>query len=179
VGHCVLCENTITVQTDSEEHLISNALGGRKKVSGLLCRNCNSKTGDSWDAELAAQLLPLCLLMDISRQRGEPPTLKVETTAGERLTIGPNGSLSLSSPEFVATPLPSGGTQYQTHPHRPQAEASGDRCRGNTGECTDGRNLPARGGLGHNLSIGGELHLQVGHSSDVETNCRRILLQLG
>jgi hypothetical protein len=58
-------------------------------------------------------LLPLCLLMDISRERGEPPTLKVETTAGERLTIGPNGSLSLSSPEFVATPLPSGGTQYQ------------------------------------------------------------------
>jgi hypothetical protein len=122
VGQCVLCENTITAETESEEHLIPNALGGRKKVSGFLCRDCNSRTGDSWDAALAAQLLPLCLLMDISRERGEPPPLKVETTAGERLSIGPNGSPSLSSPEFVATPLPSGGTQYQIKP-RTMAEA--------------------------------------------------------
>jgi 5-methylcytosine-specific restriction endonuclease McrA len=41
VGQCVLCENTITAETESEEHLIPNALGGRKKVSGFLCRDCN------------------------------------------------------------------------------------------------------------------------------------------
>ncbi len=166
MGQCVLCEKTITAETDSEEHLILNAIGGRKKVSGLLCRKCNSETGDSWDAELAAQLLPLCLLMDISRERGEPPTLKVETTAGERLSIGPNGALSLSSPEFAATPLPSGRTQYEIKP-RTMAEAR----RIVTGlkrkhpeidveaVLASARMVETypRGAVGHNLSIGGEL----------------------
>jgi hypothetical protein len=98
VGRCVLCESTITEETDSEEHLIPNAIGGRKKVSGFLCRKCNSTAGDSWYAELARQLLPLCLLMDVSRERGDPPSLRVETTAGERLTIGPNGVLPFRRP---------------------------------------------------------------------------------
>jgi hypothetical protein len=166
VRQCVLCENTITAETDSEEHLIPNALGGRKKVSGFLCSDCNSRTGDSWDAALAAQLLPLCLLMDISRERGEPPTLRVETTAGERLTIGPNGSLSLSSPEFVATPLPSGGTQYQIKP-RTMAEAARrivtDLKRKHPEIDVEATLASAQevetypqGAVGHDLSIGGE-----------------------
>jgi hypothetical protein len=135
-------------------------------VSGFLCRDCNSKTGDSWDAALAAQLLPLCLLMDISRERGEPPTLKVETTAGEKLTIGPNGSLSLSSPEFVATPSPSGGTQYQIKP-RTMAEARRivtDLKRKHPEIDVEATLASAQevetypqGAVGHNLSIGGEL----------------------
>jgi hypothetical protein len=166
VGQCVLCEKIIVVETDSEEHLISNALGGRRKVAGFLCRQCNSKTGDSWDAKLAAQMLPLCLLMDISRERDEPPSLKVETTAGERLTIGPNGSLSLSAPEFVAKPLSSGRTQYQIKA-RTMAEA-GRMLRGlkrkhpeidvdatlATAQMVE--TFP-QGAVGHNLGIGGEL----------------------
>jgi hypothetical protein len=166
VGRCVLCESTITEETDSEEHLIPNAIGGRKKVSGFLCRKCNSTAGDSWDAELARQLLPLCLLLDVSRERGDPPSLRVETTAGERLTIGPNGVLSLSSPEFVATPLPSGGTQYQIKP-RTMAEARRiltDLKRKHPEIDVEVTLASApmvetypKGAVGHNLSIGGEL----------------------
>ena len=111
MGLCALCEATITAEKDSEEHLIPNALGGRRKVSGFLCRDCNSATGDSWDAELAEQLLPLCLL-DISRERGEPPSLRVVTSAGERLTIGPNGTLARSAPVLTRTRSPSGKTHY-------------------------------------------------------------------
>ena len=114
MGLCALCETTITAENDSEEHLIPNALGGRRKVSGFLCRDCNSATGDSWDAELAKQLLPLCLLLDISRERGDPPGLRVATSAGERLTIGPNGTLARSAPVFTRTPSPSGKTRAST-----------------------------------------------------------------
>jgi hypothetical protein len=106
------------------------------------------------------------LLMDISRERGEPPTLKVETTAGERLTIGPNGSLSLSSSEFVATALPSGGTQYQIKP-RTMAEARRivtDLKRKHPEIDVEATLASAQevetyqqGAVGHNLSIGGEL----------------------
>jgi hypothetical protein len=113
MGLCALCETTISAESGSEEHLIPNALGGRRKASGFLCRHCNSATGESWDAELAKQLLPLCLLFDISRERGDPPGLRVETSAGERLTLGPNGTLARSAPVFTRTPSPSGKTQYR------------------------------------------------------------------
>ena len=52
---CALCEIAITAESDSDEHLIPNALGGRRKVSGFLCRDCNSRTGETWDAALAEQ----------------------------------------------------------------------------------------------------------------------------
>jgi hypothetical protein len=42
----------------------------------------------------------------------DPPGLRVETSAGERLTIGPNGTLARSAPVFTRTPSPSGKTHY-------------------------------------------------------------------
>jgi hypothetical protein len=166
MGLCALCEATITVGNDSEEHLIPNALGGRRKVSGFLCRDCNSATGDTWDAELAKQLLPLCLLLDVVRERGDPPGLRVETSAGERLTIGPNGALTRSAPVFTQAPSPSGKTSYhleartmhearqilmdlkRKHPEIDvEATLAGARMV---------ETYP-RGAVGHDLSIGGEL----------------------
>ncbi|WP_298355156.1 HNH endonuclease [Rhodoblastus sp.] len=110
---CAICDTEITAENDSLEHLIPNALGGRRKISGFICRDCNSSTGETWDAALAAQLAPLSLLFDISRERGDPPPLKVVTTAGERLTVGPAGSLALTNPGVNKKPGPSGGFQYQ------------------------------------------------------------------
>jgi hypothetical protein len=166
MGQCILCEKPITAENDSEEHLISNAIGGRRKISGLVCRGCNSTTGENWDAALAAQLLPLCLLMDITRERGELPNLRVETSAGEQLAIGPNGSLSLSSPEFLATPLLSGGTQYRVKA-RTMAEARRivkglKRKHPEIDVDTTLRDAQMvetypQGAVGHDLSIGGEL----------------------
>jgi HNH endonuclease len=166
VGLCALCEATITAETDSEEHLIPNALGGRRKVSGFICRDCNSAGGESWDAELAEQLLPLCLLLDISRERGDPPTLKVVTSAGERLTIRPNGTLARSAPVFTRTPSPSGKTHYHVEA-RTMHEAQQilmDLKRKHPEIDVDATLAGAqmvetypRGAVGHDLSIGGEL----------------------
>lgn len=166
MGLCALCEATITAETDSEEHLIPNALGGRRKVSGFICRDCNSAGGESWDAELAEQLLPLCLLLDISRERGDPPTLKVVTSAGERLTIRPNGTLARSAPVFTRTPSPSGKTHYHVEA-RTMHEAQQilmDLKRKHPEIDVDATLAGAqmvetypRGAVGHDLSIGGEL----------------------
>jgi hypothetical protein len=161
-----LAEATITAENDSEEHLIPNALGGRRKVSGFLCRDCNSATGESWDAEVAEQLLPLCLLLDISRERGDPPGLRVVTSAGERLTIGPSGTLARSAPVFTRTPSPSGKTHYHVeartmHEARqilmdlkrkhPEIDVDATLARAQMVETYP------RGAVGHDLSIGGEL----------------------
>jgi HNH endonuclease len=166
VGICALCEATITAENDSEEHLIPNALGGRRKVSGFLCRDCNSATGDSWDAELAEQLLPLCLLLDILRERGEPPGLRVATSAGERLTIGPNGTLARSAPVVTRTPSPSRKTQYHVEARttdesrqilrdlkrkHPEIDVDATLARAQMVETYP------QAAVGHDLSIGGEL----------------------
>lgn len=112
MSKCVLCESDITDENDSKEHLIPNALGGRRKVVGFVCNECNSTTGESWDAELAKQLLPLSLMFDISRERGDSPRLKVVTTAGEQLTVGPAGKLAPTNPIVDKRAGIAGGFQY-------------------------------------------------------------------
>ncbi|MBE7197827.1 MAG: HNH endonuclease [Parafilimonas terrae] len=114
MSKCLLCPAEITAANDSAEHLIPNAIGGRRKVSGLLCKTCNSETGRSWDAALGDQLLPLTLLFDVSRQRKSAErSLAVTTTAGERITIGPGGKLTLSAPAIDRTPVGESQTSYR------------------------------------------------------------------
>ena len=63
------CGSRITEDTSTKEHVVPNAIGGRKRVTGFICNSCNNKTGAVWDAELARQLNPLGLLLGIRRQR--------------------------------------------------------------------------------------------------------------
>jgi hypothetical protein len=115
---------------------------------------------------VATQLLPLYLLLDVARERGEPPNLSVVTGAAERLTIGPNRTLSLSAPGFKALPSPSGGPQYRIEARtmeeawqrilnlkrkHPQIDVEATLAGAQMVETYP------QGRVGHNLSIGGEL----------------------
>tara|TARA_R100001460_G_scaffold44235_5_gene80973 strand:+ start:155 stop:577 length:423 start_codon:yes stop_codon:yes gene_type:complete len=97
---CLLCEEFISTEIDSREHLIPNSIGGRKKVSGFLCVSCNSKSGDSWDSALAHQMNPLSLFFRISRERGDAPSQKFQTTSGREWVLNADGSLDLPKPIF-------------------------------------------------------------------------------
>ncbi|WP_006749050.1 HNH endonuclease [Thioalkalivibrio paradoxus] len=97
---CLLCEELISAETDSREHLIPNSIGGRKKVSGFLCVPCNSKSGDSWDSALAHQMNPLSLFFRINRERGDAPSQKFKTTSGRELVLNADGSMDLPKPVF-------------------------------------------------------------------------------
>lgn len=111
---CALCDIEITTANDSKEHLIPNAIGGRKKVRGILCRTCNSTAGDKWDSELAEQLNFLTLNFSIRRQRGgEAPSQEVKTIKGEAWQVHPGGKLGLADPSCVATPTGAGGFDVQ------------------------------------------------------------------
>ncbi len=67
-GQCTLCSCSLTADNNTEEHIIPNAIGGRKKVQGFICRTCNSESGSEWDNELARQLNPLSIHLGIRRQ---------------------------------------------------------------------------------------------------------------
>jgi hypothetical protein len=51
-------------------------------------------------------------MFNISRERGDPPMLKVVTTAGEQLTVGPAGKLIPTNPVVEKRTGTAGGFQY-------------------------------------------------------------------
>jgi hypothetical protein len=100
---CMICAEPITPETDTGEHVIPNAIGGRLKVRDFVHLQCNSDAGSSWDAAFAEQMHPLCLIFGVDRQRCETKPLEIETTAGEKFTLRPDGSLRLADPKFSKT----------------------------------------------------------------------------
>lgn len=98
---CALCNVEITIENDTDEHVIPNAIGGRKKIKGFICRSCNSKTGHQWDSELARQFGSLCLLLGISRAAGRIQPKKFVTTNSEEVVLYPDGSMSFARPHVT------------------------------------------------------------------------------
>lgn len=98
--NCALCCVKITTENDSKEHVIPNAIGGRRKVMGFICNQCNNQTGDAWDSELAKQLNPLSLLFRISRERGSPPPQEFITTSGASYVLDHKGAIIIPKPIF-------------------------------------------------------------------------------
>jgi len=98
--NCAICDVSINADNDTKEHLIPNAVGGRKKIRGFICNSCNNTTGSAWDSVLVEQLNPMCLLFGISRERGSVRSQVVETTGGERLQLNAEGSMSIEKPLY-------------------------------------------------------------------------------
>ena len=92
------CGNRLSEDTSTKEHVILNSIGGRKKVRGFICTNCNNKTGAEWDHELAGQLNPLGLLLGISRQRGKIPSQTFSTSSGGEVRLHSDGRRTISKP---------------------------------------------------------------------------------
>src|SRR4051812_23932168 len=94
-NRCVRCACVIDEGNDTDEHVIPNSIGGRLKVRGFICLACNSHTGETWDAVLAKQSNFFCHFFGVARERGEPPSQPIETTAGEKLLIQPGGGFKM------------------------------------------------------------------------------------
>ena len=97
---CALCYTRLDATNTSDEHIIPNAVGGRKTVRDFICKRCNSETGRTWDRELVKQLQPFCTMLNVRRQRGENQPLPVETVSGRQLTWHKDGSLTVRRPSF-------------------------------------------------------------------------------
>lgn len=100
IKKCALCHSNLNAKNKSKEHIIPNAIGGRRKTNWFICDACNNKRGASWDAELAKQLNWFSLALGISRERGEVPRQIVETLEGERLWQLSDGSFVPEKPSY-------------------------------------------------------------------------------
>ena len=98
--YCALCQTSFTAANSTKDHVIPNAIGGRKKVRNFICRRCNSKTGAKWDSELAKQLQPFSTMLNVRRERRGNQPIAVETVSGRKLTWNPDGLLTSYKPTF-------------------------------------------------------------------------------
>ncbi|HDV8352637.1 TPA: HNH endonuclease [Burkholderia vietnamiensis] len=97
---CALCTASLNNKTQSKEHIIPNSIGGRRKTKLFICKECNNKFGETWDAELAKQLNWCALTLGISRERGEVPAQVVQTIEGQKLWLKNDGTMTPESPAY-------------------------------------------------------------------------------
>ena len=97
---CFLCGKHLASADKTEEHIVLNAIGGRKKVFGFLCRVCNSETGSKWDADLARQLEAFSLMLGITRQRGDVPSQTFPTYRGGSVRVNSDGKMTIAKPKI-------------------------------------------------------------------------------
>ena len=102
---CAFCAKHLTESNASKEHVIPNAIGGRKTINNFICVDCNNSTGANWDKELVSQLRPLCTMLKINRDRGSNRAFVVETINDKKLLIRPDGSMTIAQPVFAKRDL--------------------------------------------------------------------------
>lgn len=75
--NCYNCNCEITEENMSAEHILPQGIGGREKSDQLLCRDCNSRFGDSIDAALNKAFEAFVATLAVERQRSKGlPILK-------------------------------------------------------------------------------------------------------
>lgn len=93
---CALCRTSLMKpNNDSNEHIIPQAIGGRKKVRNFLCRSCNNDAGRKWDKELCDQLKPFCTMLDIRRQKGENQPVPLRGVDDKEFVLNRDASISI------------------------------------------------------------------------------------
>ena len=86
----------------SLEHIIPNAIGGHLKSKDLICKNCNSNTGQKIDAEISKQLNFFANMLNIERDRGKPQEFKIKDgETGELYRCLPGGVPSRIKPKVI------------------------------------------------------------------------------
>ena len=102
MSRCYLCGTLLNESNRSVEHIIPNAIGGHLKSKTLLCKDCNSNTGQKIDAEISKQLNFFANMLNIERDRGKPQEFKVkDESTGEIYRCLPGGIPSRIKPEII------------------------------------------------------------------------------
>ncbi|WP_274240089.1 MULTISPECIES: HNH endonuclease [unclassified Enterobacter] len=100
MNSCAICNNEINNSNDTNEHIIPNSIGGRRKVRGFICLDCNNNAGQTWDSEISKQLNHFNILFITKRERGTPPSERVKTISGAEYIIHHEGGMSPSKPNI-------------------------------------------------------------------------------
>lgn len=110
IPKCRLCAGDLTSGNDSEAHIIPNALGGRLKPKGILCRTCNTNLDELADNALIEAFGDWPTLLDIPRDRGKNPPKRLKTRDGKKVRVEPSGSVTRVDVLYDVIPIEDGHT---------------------------------------------------------------------
>jgi len=99
---CPLCKCPIEPANDTEEHIIPQAIGGRRTVTGFICVACNNATGATWDKALFEELRWFVVMLGTKRERGPAKQIRVDTVSGTAYELSPDGGVSHLKPVVLA-----------------------------------------------------------------------------
>lgn len=97
--YCYICRQEITDQNRSDEHIILNALGGHLHSFSVLCKDCNSRMGETADAKLAEDLSFFTDMLGVKKNRQNEHDQVMTDRDGHEIIVKNGGrSLSLRKP---------------------------------------------------------------------------------
>lgn len=97
---CYLCDEELTAENDSDEHIFLSCIGGRLKISSLLCKICNKTTGHLYDSHFAKIGNFFASKNNIKRDRGYVQNFTAtELNSGKKLIIEPGFKISYAEPK--------------------------------------------------------------------------------
>ncbi len=108
---CFFCGDTIIEENFTLEHIIPNAIGGRRKVGNFICKKCNNSFGQTWDNVLTEQFKELCFFLNIKRERGEVQPIVGNKISGEEYLLKINENMVPRKPYIEQKKLGNGSIE--------------------------------------------------------------------
>ena len=123
---CLFCPTELDAAT-KPEHILLNALGGRKTTTKAICSACNNKFGGTIDDVLTSQVTALRNLLQLESGTGKAaPTLKNVQAGEHKVNIKGEGGLELVAKPFTIERLGDGRWNVQISA-RSEETSGGDR----------------------------------------------------
>jgi hypothetical protein len=97
---CIFCDNELTEDT-RPEHILLNALGGRKTTRRVDCSECNGRFGSTIDDEVGKQVAVLRNALELDSGTGRPPPMLRNIQSGNDII----NLMNDGTPELVAKPF--------------------------------------------------------------------------
>jgi hypothetical protein len=120
---CIFCENELTEDT-KPEHILLNALGGRKTTTRVDCSECNNTFGSTIDQEVGRQVTILRNMLQLDSGTGRPPPmLKNIPAGGDILNLTNDGRPELVAKPFSIRTLDDGSIELQITAKSPEEAA--------------------------------------------------------
>lgn len=89
--YCYICDNELTEENQSDEHIILNAIGGHLHSHIVLCKKCNSELGEKADSKLAEDLSFYTDMLQVRKNRQNHHNQIMKDKDGHEIVVKDTG----------------------------------------------------------------------------------------
>ncbi|MDR0429359.1 MAG: HNH endonuclease [Tannerellaceae bacterium] len=91
--YCYICDNELIKDNKSDEHIILNAIGGHLHSYTIMCKDCNSRLGETADAKLAEDLSFYTDILRVKKNRQNLHRQIMTDEYGHDIIVGDAGKI--------------------------------------------------------------------------------------